>query len=421
MRSRQKNIFVINISGCYITFRSSSRVRWPGSDGDFDPQSRTRHWMRMNPRYSCIPLSFLKIFGRPGPLKVLFIFCIFFRFNTSAPSSNCLMNSLAIFLATAAACTSFSDAFAIPALAGAIAKSVSTGSTVDLSEFLSASAESTGDGNPSRDFNMLIFGTYAADFNAIEYAQRLRYYLPQLQTAGVSNIGLLLNCEADAAKKMVELVDLETKVSSESSPVELLIDPLGECGRKFGVGVGWRPDDEEMSPYLKLFGMLWGLGAWATLPSVIGGYLGNPFTPQPWIEDAMAVGQVKGRWPDTALELDDDTKAIKVNKFAELPYVGGWQRRPLELATLRLQNMVDISIKNWKDLAPQDDALNAGVLTQLGGVVIVDAQSGEIAYEWKDPGICSVANFENMFSSLLLSSPSNASSGASVKEVETSA
>ena len=83
--------------------------------------------------------------------------------------------------------------------------------------------------------------------------------------------------------------------------------------------------------------------------------------------------------------------------------------------------MVDISIKNWKDLAPQDDALNAGVLTQLGGVVIVDAQSGEIAYEWKDPGICSVANFENMFSSLLLSSPSNASSGASVKEVETSA
>ena len=331
------------------------------------------------------------------------------------------MNSLAIFLATAAACTSFSDAFAIPALAGAIAKSVSTGSTVDLSEFLSASAESTGDGNPSRDFNMLIFGTYAADFNAIEYAQRLRYYLPQLQTAGVSNIGLLLNCEADAAKKMVELVDLETKVSSESSPVELLIDPLGECGRKFGVGVGWRPDDEEMSPYLKLFGMLWGLGAWATLPSVIGGYLGNPFTPQPWTEDAMAVGQVKGRWPDTALELDDDTKAIKVNKFAELPYVGGWQRRPLELATLRLQNMVDISIKNWKDLAPQDDALNAGVLTQLGGVVIVDAQSGEIAYEWKDPGICSVANFENMFSSLLLSSPSNASSGASIKEVGTSA
>ena len=185
--------------------------------------------------------------------------------------------------------------------------------------------------------------------------------------------------------------------------------------------MGWRPDDEEMSPYLKLFGMLWGLGAWATLPSVIGGYLGNPFTPQPWIEDAMAVGQVKGRWPDTALELDDDTKAIKVNKFAELPYVGGWQRRPLELATLRLQNMVDISIKNWKDLAPQDDALNAGVLTQLGGVVIVDAQSGEIAYEWKDPGICSVANFENMFSSLLLSSPSNASSGASIKEVGTSA
>merc|ERR1711966_398757 len=165
---------------------------------------------------------------------------------------------------------------------------------------------------------------------------------------------------------------------------------------------------------------LFGLGAWATLPAVVGGYLGNPFTPQPWIEDALAVGQKKGRWPDTALELDEEGN-VAVNKFSELPVVGDWPRRPLELATLRLQNMVDISIKNWDELAPKRDALNAGVLTQLGGVVIVDAQSGETAYEWKDPGICSVANFENMFSSLLLSSPSNASSGASIKEVGTSA
>ena len=27
---------------------------------------------------------------------------------------------------------------------------------------------------------LIIFGTYAADFNAIEYGQRLRYYMPQL-------------------------------------------------------------------------------------------------------------------------------------------------------------------------------------------------------------------------------------------------
>jgi hypothetical protein len=38
---------------------------------------------------------------------------------------------------------------------------------VDLGSFLSSAPKS-----------MLILGTYAADFNAIEYAQRLRYYLP---------------------------------------------------------------------------------------------------------------------------------------------------------------------------------------------------------------------------------------------------
>ena len=59
----------------------------------------------------------------------------------------------------------------------------------------------------------------------------------------------------------------------------------------------------------------------------------------------MAVGQKKGRWPDMALILDEDSGKVVANKFTELPVVGDWPRRPLELATLRLQNMMDISIK----------------------------------------------------------------------------
>lgn len=69
-----------------------------------------------------------------------------------------------------------------------------------------------------------------------------------------------------------------------------------------------------------------GLGAWATLPSVIGGYIGNPFTPQPWIESALAQGQSAGRWPNNALDLDVSGNVIK-NKFTELPLVGKWPRR----------------------------------------------------------------------------------------------
>jgi hypothetical protein len=274
-------------------------------------------------------------------------------------------------------------------LAGITARSVKTQQNVDLSNFLSTPNSSDG------SKIMLIMGTYAADFNAIEYAQRLRYYLPELKKKGVSKVGLILNCEEESAKALADLVDLPCDVSSDDS-VTLMVDPLGEAGRKFGVGQGWRPEDTVMSPYVKLFAMLWGLGAWATLPAVIGGYIGNPFTAQPWIEDAMAVGQKKGRWPDMALILDEESGCVTTNKFTELPVVGSWPRRPLELATLRLQNMMDISIKNWKELAPNENALKAGVLTQLGGCVVYDSKKKEAVFEWKDPGICAVANFEDI-------------------------
>jgi hypothetical protein len=274
---------------------------------------------------------------------------------------------------------------ALQRLSGIKVSSVKGNGEIELTSFLKSGGDKA----------MLVFGTYAADFNAIEYVQRLRYYLPQLKERGITKIGLVLNCEADAAKTLVNMLDLETDATSDDTTVELLVDPKGEAGRAFGVGTGWRPDDEEMSPYLKLFGMLFGLGAWATLPAVIGGYIGNPFFGQPWIEDAIAVGQIKGRWPNTALELDTSGE-IKVNKFKELPYVGGWERRPLELATLRLQNMVDISIKNWKELAPTEDALKAGVLTQLGGLLVVDSNTEKELFRWRDPGICAVTNFEDV-------------------------
>lgn len=243
--------------------------------------------------------------------------------------------------------------------------------------------------NENGSKSMFIFGTYAADFNAIEYAQRLRYYLPILKDeCGVTKFGLLLNCEPDAALALAESVDLDV------SQVDLFVDNTGSAGKQWGVGRGWLPDNEEVNPFLKLFGMLWGLGAWATLPAVIGGYIGNPFVPQPWIEDALGVGQRKGRWPDTALEMSEDGRFV--NKFKNLPLVGSWPRRPLELATLRLQSMIGISLKDWDTLAPSKEALDAGVLTQLGACVVVDGSTGEFLFDWKDPGICAVANFEDI-------------------------
>jgi hypothetical protein len=295
--------------------------------------------------------------------------------------STCLVGLLLIAVATTGV-----EGFA-SSLNGLKVTSVQSGDQVDVGEYLKpAGGESSGR-------TLFIFGTYAADFNAIEYAQRLRYYLPQLeQECKVSKFGLLLSCQPDAAKSLAEMVDLPL------DQVDIFVDNTGQVAKEWGVERGWLPDNEDVSPFLKLFGMLWGLGAWATLPAVISGYLGNPLGGQPWIEDALAVGQKQGRWPDSALEIASD--GTITNKFTELPVVGEWPRRPLELATLRLQSMMGISLAKWRELAPDKQALEAGVLTQLGGCIVVDSVSGETLFKWRDPGICAVANFEDIVKKL---------------------
>ena len=44
--------------------------------------------------------------------------------------------------------------------------------------------------------------------------------------------------------------------------VQLFVDPTGQAGRVYGVERGWLPENNDVNPFLKLFGMLWGLGAW---------------------------------------------------------------------------------------------------------------------------------------------------------------
>ena len=235
---------------------------------------------------------------------------------------------------------------------------------------------------------------FAASVTAIEMDET---YCTKLRERGYDDFKIVLNAEPAAARALVDALDLDENL-------EILCDPSGAAGRAFGVSRGWKPDDDEiritdefaipLNAYGKLFGMLLGLGAWATLPAVIGGYVGNPLTPQPWIEDALAQGMRKDRFPGNALDLDA-SGAVTSNKFKELPGVGSWPRPPLELATLRLQNMVGISLANWDALKPD----NLATLTQLGGCVLSDGNGG-VAYEWTDPGICAVANFEEILKAL---------------------
>lgn len=241
---------------------------------------------------------------------------------------------------------------------------------------------------------LLIFGTYAADFNCIEYAQRLNHYLPQFKSKGLGRAILVLNASPDSCLELKNILALD-------DAIEIFSDPSGAAGRAFGCSRGWLADSD-LSPYVKLFGMLLGLGAPMTLPSVISGYLGNPTGSAEWIESSLAQGQMSGRWPDTVLDLDAQGTPTR-NAFSALPLVGGWGRRPLELATLRLQNMIGISLEQWSTLQPVD----LKVLTQLGGCVLFETSSSPetesdelVRFEWRDPGICAVADFEEILAAL---------------------
>ena len=108
----------------------------------------------------------------------------------------------------------------------------SIGGPVDVGEFL------------SKEKALVVFGTYAADFNAIEYGQRLRYYWPKLeQEKGIKKCALLLNCQPSAAVTLAETLDLPESI-------ELWVDNKGEVGRKFGVGLGWLPEEKEINTFL---------------------------------------------------------------------------------------------------------------------------------------------------------------------------
>ena len=255
---------------------------------------------------------------------------------------------------------------------------VSDGAIVDVGAELVAGPGTT----------LLVLGTYPADFNMIEYAQQLAHYTPALKEAGVGKIMCVVNGSPAGCKKLASLV-------SFPSEVEILADPTGEAGRDFGVSRGWLPDDKNVPAYGKLFGMLLGLGASKTLPSVITGYLGNPSGKNGWIETALAQGKAAGRWPgETVVDVDENGRVVR-NAFNELPIVGGWGRRPLELATLRLQTMLGVSLEHWNEL---QQGVDDRCLTQLGGLVAV--RDEKVLFEYRDGGICNVCSFEQLLAAL---------------------
>lgn len=240
---------------------------------------------------------------------------------------------------------------------------------------------------------MVVFGTHAGDFNMIEYLQKIRSSLPELQSKGrIHKIFIVVNGESEQCKLLASVLDFPTTSTTNGAvEIELLSDPTGEAGRKFGVSRGFRPDDQKLSPFFKQFCSGIGIGPpWMTLPAVLPGYFGDPNGRREWIETSLKQGQLSGRWPEI-LELDRDQNIV-ANKFDDAPLgVGNWGRRPFELATLRLQTLIGIQIKHWSKLKPVDDRC----LTQYGGCTVVQ-KGGNAIYSWVDRGLCDVPDMHDI-------------------------
>ena len=84
-----------------------------------------------------------------------------------------------------------------------------------------------------------------------------------------------------------------------------------------------------------------------------------------------------------------------IDKFDDFPLVGGWGLRPLELATLRLQNLLGIQFAHWEALKPSDERC----LTQLGGCAVVDEKGGAL-FSWVDEGLCDLPDFDSLVEAL---------------------
>lgn len=227
-------------------------------------------------------------------------------------------------------------------LRGCRVKRASTGEKIDLVDAWKALPEKK---------TIVAFFTHTADFNSWEYAQKLRHYLPQIDDAGVGVVGVSLGT-VDAAKDFCA----ETGFPLDS----LFMDEDGAAYSALGFSNGFQPrlpGDKKLNPYLRLLPMLAGIGSPGTIQAVLKGYVGDPNANTDWISSAMTI-------------VDNKEFEILGNKGA----------RPLELATLRLQNMRQIVTK-WNKLAPP----NKELITQQGGTVVFRGR--EPIYSFKDKGI----------------------------------
>jgi hypothetical protein len=126
---------------------------------------------------------------------------------------------------------------------------------------------------------LLVFLTHLGDLGSWELAQRIKFYLPQLQANKV-NLLAIAPGSLDNAKVFCQ---------NNPFPIEnLYMDREALCYKNLDFSRGAFPDIK-VSPYLKLLPMLAGIESKGTIPEVLRGYFGDRNASPEWIKGSLTL------------------------------------------------------------------------------------------------------------------------------------
>tara|TARA_Y100001968_G_scaffold202155_1_gene185638 strand:+ start:1044 stop:1790 length:747 start_codon:yes stop_codon:yes gene_type:complete len=194
---------------------------------------------------------------------------------------------------------------------------------------------------------LVIFLGCLGDFDSFEYAFNIKKYLKLLYSLSV-NIKIIAIGNQESKTKFCLFHNLPLEIIS--------VVPDNSIHKKIGLSKGL---DLGLSPIFNMLMMCAGIGSPGTIKEVIRGYLGDRNS------DSIYAYQKDIHFP-----IIGDLSPKLIDLLGANNYL-----RPLELATFRLSNMLEI-LCNWSVYNPY-----INYITQRGGTFILN-QDKEIIYKY---------------------------------------
>ena len=199
----------------------------------------------------------------------------------------------------------------------------------------------------NKKYKLIILFGLLGDFDSFEYAINLRNFIENNQNKNIDIFGLAIGNEK-GKKKFCNFTGFPNEILKVVPDNKIHTDLMASKGINIGLG-GW----------MNMLIMLSGINSFKTIKEVIRGYTGDKNSSQIFSDD-------------------DHINLFNFIKFSGIFFkytFGDGYLRPFELATYRLNNMIEI-IQNWNDYI-----LDNKYLPQRGATFILNNQD-QIIYKY---------------------------------------